>query len=348
MNHNSEFVRRCTDSEEFKDASILKILAPTADDRDRSAHINAETIRMPSKADSEWRIDKTAGKLISTDSTCVVSNHFKLDSDNLVQVIYHYDVKIYPYARDPESKKQYVDKEDDVSADTDIALNYDLIRRVREHANTQWTPAEGFGITYDGHSQLFSTRQLFSSEGVGDEEFRQQSDFESFEWPKDLKKARGDIRYGAGGAQADGGVDEEKGGRSPPKDLESYSDDFKKPELNKDFCLDLIPQETAKSRKYHVRLREVAIVKAPTTLSQAGRESNDQSYVRALDIALLAFIRNQLHKDKPEWTMNGCKAFNLSGSDTVNLDQPNFLAMKGYSVSLRSCISGTFMWSVVL
>jgi hypothetical protein len=150
-------------SGKFSDRALLAILNPSAKDRDRSAHVTEKALcYMPQKTASDWRLDVVAGHVIPKDEKSVVSNFFMFRDQALQEVIFQYDVKIYQYRWDSASGTYYVEAEDKAH-DSDLGLNYSLIRDLRERVATptNWTAASGFGITYDGHSTLFSTKQLF-------------------------------------------------------------------------------------------------------------------------------------------------------------------------------------------
>jgi len=335
MNQLNQF-KALRGAKEFSDTEILKILSPSMEDRDRSMVVNPDTFRMPAKKDSAWRLDSVAGYVIPKDEKSVVSNFFMFKDNALREVIFHYDVKIYPFKTHPTCHTRYVELEDK-SQDSDVSLNYSLIKQLRIANNWVASKPHDYGMTYDGHSALFTTKQLFEPGTF--EHPREQEDRESTEWPKAVfsRNREKGSHYCDVGASA----------------LPELSEFEHCPvEMQRDFAFDLVPDENQPNQKYHIRLRQVDVLNRPVNaervasamVTKAGRahgKDNDQSYVRALDVALLTFVRGQAHETTPKWIFQGAKAFNTEGQDNIALQrQRNFLALRGYSVAMKSVMSG--------
>ncbi len=325
--------------DEFKDDALLRILNP--DDRtDRSEHINENNTRMPHKGDSQWRLETVAGHILpKSNNKGIVSNFFTFKNSAICETIFHYDVKIYQYRKlNPDSEIYYVEVDESLEQKADVALNYSLIHLLRKKVVSPktWTPDEGYGIAYDGHSALFSTKQLFDP-GSNDVE-RRPADCESTEFPKSVNRRNSD--YGPGNSDA------KPGGNYDAENLNKFP---KSSELSRDFAFDLVPNESVKRLKFHIRLRQVALLSRPknteriAVIADSKVNKNDkqvnQSYVRALDVALLGFVRGQVDQNNPKWIMQGSKAFD-SGGENIRLGSPNFLAMRGFSVSTKAVMGG--------
>ena len=66
--------------------------------------------------------------------------------------------------------------------------------------------------------------------------------------------------------------------------------------------------------------------------------NSSTSVVRSLDLALLAFARKQLRNDHQKWYLVGNKCF--SEDATKEIVAPGYIAIRGYTLGLKSCLAG--------
>ena len=306
----------------FIEQDVLSIINPSAEDRARDNVIGNPVF--PRRKDSQWRTKLKAGPELAADNESgkgIVSNFFPIANNSLLEKIFHYDVKIYKFRFDKETNEKYVDSED-FSQKPDLKLNYSLIKLLREHNNLNWLASQGYGFVYDGHAALFTSKQLFNP---GNDGGRVQENYESSEMPRPGSNSRKDVtKYGPNNGA--------RGRRQSFDDKPLVAAD-----LARDFAMDLAVSD---KEKYHVRLRQVAVLKRPDNAERIAATGNDQSYVRALDVAVLAFARGQAHEETPDWIYQGSKVFRANGSLSINMLQPNIIALKGHSVSMKSTIRG--------
>ena len=60
--------------------------------------------------------------------------------------------------------------------------------------------------------------------------------------------------------------------------------------------------------------------------------------MRSLDLSLLAFARLQLKDDAPSWYLVGNKCFSENAASVTVA--PGYLALRGYTVGLKTCLAG--------
>jgi hypothetical protein len=83
----------------------------------------------------------------------------------------------------------------------------------------------------------------------------------------------------------------------------------------------------------------VAVIDRPLDIE--AWEAHDKSYERAMDSALMQFIRWDSHNSNPEWITVKNKAFNNGGQSHITLrGSPGIMCMRGYTMSLKSSLAG--------
>jgi hypothetical protein len=108
----------------------------------------------------------------------------------------------------------------------------------------------------------------------------------------------------------------------------------------------LLNADGSESRKrFRLTLSYATTVVAPTDSRTAWAANKDSAVIRSLDLSLLAFARKQLMDKVPNWYLVGNKCFSEAASKLSVAD--GYIAMRGYTVGLRSCLAGLTLGSDV-
>lgn len=101
----------------------------------------------------------------------------------------------------------------------------------------------------------------------------------------------------------------------------------------------LLKKDGSKSNRcFKMCLTFAATIAAPPDSREGWANSADASVIRALDLSLLAFARQQLKDQSPSWYLVGNKCFSQHASKLSVA--PGYEALRGYTVGLKSCLAG--------
>jgi len=323
-------------SEGFTDAAMLRVIAPPQAERDRSTLVEQSGIILPGvNEENDWRrTAMRAGTMLDYGTQNVLTNHFSMNNGQMPPKVHQYAVFIFKISRG------FGVSDKDLAKEGESKINIALMQKLRT-LHPSWRNASAgqslVGYCYDGKAILFSTHELF------DREYEQHQRSEhAFPTPRASDSSTQQI-YGPGDAAAAGGGGGGGGGAGEGVEMhegESVPMESSPPNESGDFdyAQDILLDESDQNSKYHIRIRFVKSIERPE--SQLALAALDNSYVRALDSALLAFVRGESHADMPEWIIQGNKAFHNVASLTFKTPQPNTQGMRGFHTSLRPCIAG--------
>jgi len=133
---------------EMSDRNILAVINPPAAERVRTV----STVLLPPH--ETWRFAPRIGKALDPRSQIIRANHFQIDPRGVPGALFQYAVHIYPF----EFISKDFAKEDSAGKEDSRILMALLLEMRKKHP--EWETAPGFGMTYDGRSLIFTTREL--------------------------------------------------------------------------------------------------------------------------------------------------------------------------------------------
>mgnify|MGYP003384835984 CR=1 FL=1 len=103
--------------------------------------------------------------------------------------------------------------------------------------------------------------------------------------------------------------------------------------------INLLNSDGSPSRKrFRLTLTFANTVAAPQDTREGWASNTDTAVMRSLDLSLLAFARLQLKDDAPSWYLVGNKCFSENAASVPVA--PGYLALRGYTVGLKTCLAG--------
>ena len=109
------------------------------------------------------------------------------------------------------------------------------------------------------------------------------------------------------------------------------------PSVSEDLCV--LNNDGSTSRKRFLLILSFAMtVLSPPDTRHNWSSNVDAAVLRSLDLALLNFARSQRKEDAPSWYLVGNKCFSEHAA-SVSVAQ-GYVAMRGYTASLKSCLAG--------
>ena len=119
--------------------------------------------------------------------------------------------------------------------------------------------------------------------------------------------------------------------------LPDRNSDDEPPYLRDEVCL-VNSDGTKSNRRFILQMTYSGTVILPQDSRQTWATNSDASVIRALDLSLLGFAREQLKDEIPSWYLVGNKCFSERASKLQVAD--GYVALRGYTVGLRSCLAG--------